>query len=144
MAAIDESEETNRDENDEETKKAISFRNYAPSDNKLEESNDNEDTPAAKKQRVDENRQSSALQQAMREAQSDAVAAGSTSSIQANGDLEMSSMAPKKINWDLKRDIRDKLAKLEKRTQKAIVELLKERLEHEAAEQASSDDSDLD
>ena len=56
---------------------------------------------------------------------------------------DTTAMAPKKINWELKRDIRDKLNKLERRTQKAIVEVLKERLEHEAAEQADSD-SDLD
>ena len=58
--------------------------------------------------------------------------------------MEETIAAPKKINWDLKRDIQDKLKKLEKRTQKAIVEMLKERLEKEAAEQAESGESDLD
>jgi coiled-coil domain-containing protein 12 len=48
-------------------------------------------------------------------------------------------MAPKKINWDLKRDIQPKLDKLEKRTQKAIVNLLRERLEREAT---TADDID--
>ena len=57
----------------------------------------------------------------------------------------VTSMAPKKVNWDLKRDIANKLAKLERRTQKAIVEMLKERLELEAAKEVNSDDdSDLD
>jgi len=32
-------------------------------------------------------------------------------------------VAPKKPNWDLRRDIAGKLAKLEKRTQRAIAEL---------------------
>jgi coiled-coil domain-containing protein 12 len=53
-------------------------------------------------------------------------------------------MAPKKINWDLKRDIQPKLAKLEKRTQKAIVEMLKKRLELEASQAADDDDDDDD
>jgi len=33
-------------------------------------------------------------------------------------------LAPRKIDWDLKRDISKKLEKLEKRTQKAVVEIL--------------------
>ena len=40
-------------------------------------------------------------------------------------------MAPRKPDWDLKRDINPKLAKLEKRTQKAIAELIRERLKEE-------------
>ena len=61
-----------------------------------------------------------------------------------NEEDNITAMAPKKINWDLKRDIQDKIAKLERRTQKAIVELLKERLEKEASEQVSGDDDDDD
>jgi len=33
-------------------------------------------------------------------------------------------LAPKKPNWDLKRDVEKKLAKLEKRTKKAVIEIL--------------------
>lgn len=44
-------------------------------------------------------------------------------------------VAPKKANWDLKRDIAARLDKLERRTQKAILEILREeerqRLEQE-------------
>ena len=36
------------------------------------------------------------------------------------------SVAPKKANWDLRRDVEDKLAKLERRTQRAMVELMQE------------------
>ena len=39
---------------------------------------------------------------------------------------------PKKVNWDLKRDIQGKLDRLERRTQRSLVELLRERLEKEA------------
>ena len=37
-------------------------------------------------------------------------------------------MAPRKPDWDLKRDVAKKLAKLEKRTQRAIAILIRERL----------------
>ena len=37
-------------------------------------------------------------------------------------------VAPKKANWDLKRDIQKKMDKLERRTQAAIVELIKEKV----------------
>jgi len=35
-------------------------------------------------------------------------------------------MAPKKANWDLKREIEPRLAKLERRTQRALVEIMLE------------------
>ncbi|XP_078151691.1 cwf18 pre-mRNA splicing factor isoform X1 [Carex rostrata] len=44
-------------------------------------------------------------------------------------------IAPKKPNWDLKRDVQKKLDKLEKRTQKALYELaLEQQREKEASE----------
>ena len=55
---------------------------------------------------------------------------------------ELSALAPKKVNWDLKRDLQPKLEKLERRTQRAIVELLHQRLEREAAEEVEEDDLD--
>jgi coiled-coil domain-containing protein 12 len=58
--------------------------------------------------------------------------------VAADGDV--SKMGPKKMNADLKRDIQEKMDKLERRTQRAIVSLLKERLEREA----SQDVPDLD
>jgi len=45
--------------------------------------------------------------------------------------LDFSNLAPRKVDWDLKRDIAPKLDKLEKRTQKAIAELIRERLKKE-------------
>ena len=35
-------------------------------------------------------------------------------------------VAPKKANWDLKRDVAKKLEKLERRTQRALMELMQE------------------
>jgi coiled-coil domain-containing protein 12 len=40
-------------------------------------------------------------------------------------------VAPKKANWDLKQHIAKKLEKLERRTQQAIVELIKEKVAQE-------------
>lgn len=53
-------------------------------------------------------------------------------------------MSTKKVNWDLKQDIQKKLDRLEKRTQTAIVHILKERLEREASEEVDDDDNELD
>eukprot|EP01043_Picozoa_sp_COSAG02_P053394 COSAG02_NODE_5889_length_3958_cov_1.680228_1_plen_158_part_00 len=38
-------------------------------------------------------------------------------------------IAPKKANWDLKRDVARKLERLEKRTQRAIVDLIRDKVE---------------
>ena len=43
-------------------------------------------------------------------------------------EIDLTTLAPQKIDWDLKRDVEKKLRLLEKRTQKAIVELIKERI----------------
>jgi len=47
------------------------------------------------------------------------------------------SIAPKKPNWDLRRNVAQKLEKLEKRTQKAIIELM---MEEEKLRQAEAAD----
>jgi len=43
-------------------------------------------------------------------------------------EVELTSLAPRKPDWDLKRDVAGKLEKLERRTQRAIAELIVERL----------------
>jgi len=43
-------------------------------------------------------------------------------------DLDFMNLAPRKPDWDLKRDIAKKLEKLEKRTSRAIGEIIRERL----------------
>lgn len=42
--------------------------------------------------------------------------------------MDITNLAPRKPDWDLKRDVSKKLEKLERRTQKAIAELIWERL----------------
>ncbi|KAK8799202.1 pre-mRNA splicing factor protein [Blastocystis sp. subtype 4] len=46
-------------------------------------------------------------------------------------------LAPKKPNWDLKRGIEHKMEMLEKETQKAMIQMLKEKIE---AEESDSDE----
>ncbi|KAJ8683025.1 hypothetical protein QAD02_018817 [Eretmocerus hayati] len=46
-------------------------------------------------------------------------------------ELDIGSLAPRKPDWDLKRDLAKKLEKLQRRTQKAIAELILERLKKE-------------
>lgn len=45
--------------------------------------------------------------------------------------LDFTNLAPRKPDWDLKRDIAPRLEKLERRTQRAIAELIRERLREE-------------
>lgn len=129
------SEEETKDDETEESKKSISFRNYVPNDSSMEPE---EEGSANKRMRVEECKTSS-LEEALQEAQNELA-----TTVSKDAAADIASMAPKKVNWDLKRDIEKKLAQLERKTQKAIVELLKERLDREATEQAESDASDLD
>ncbi|WAR06341.1 CCD12-like protein [Mya arenaria] len=43
-------------------------------------------------------------------------------------EVDLVNLAPRKPDWDLKRDVAKKLEKLERRTQRAIAELIRERL----------------
>ncbi|KAJ3770760.1 mRNA splicing factor [Lentinula raphanica] len=52
-------------------------------------------------------------------------------------DLNVFNIAPKRPNWDLKRETDKKLAKLERKTQEAIHTLIRQRL---AAQKGESDD----
>lgn len=46
-------------------------------------------------------------------------------------EIDIANLAPRKPDWDLKRDVSKKLEKLERRTQKAIAELIRERLKED-------------
>ncbi|KAL2644689.1 hypothetical protein R1flu_012276 [Riccia fluitans] len=52
------------------------------------------------------------------------------------------SIAPKKANWDLRRDVSKKLEKLEKRTRRAIIELMQE--EEKRRQAAAGVDEELE
>ncbi|XP_059154718.1 coiled-coil domain-containing protein 12-like [Physella acuta] len=52
-------------------------------------------------------------------------------------EVDLSNLAPRKPDWDLKRDVSKKIEKLEKRTQRAIAELIRERLKASQGDLAS-------
>lgn len=52
--------------------------------------------------------------------------------------LDVTSLAPRKPDWDLKRDVAPKLARLERQTQRAIAELIWERLKEKKDEDLAS------
>ncbi|CAI5726654.1 unnamed protein product [Hyaloperonospora brassicae] len=55
---------------------------------------------------------------------------------------EVLTLAPKRANWDIERDIAPMLRKLERRTQHAIVEILREELAAQQLEEDSSTDEE--
>ncbi|KZV92179.1 mRNA splicing factor [Exidia glandulosa HHB12029] len=57
-----------------------------------------------------------------------------------NQELDVFSIAPKRPNWDLKREMERKLAKLERKTQEAILLLTRQRL---AAQKGQGQDEDI-
>ena len=125
----------------------LHFRNYNPKDDRLAareaggignnaNNDDAEEEPKSKKQKTrGSDGEKSALQLALEETRKEQEESGNAPS----GGLNLTLLAPKKINFDLKRDVADKLAKLEKRTQRAIVSLLRERLENEGDSEGDLD-----
>lgn len=110
----------------EDSPKVLHFRNYTPTDSTLESSSTvTTDEPATKRIKQT-NSEKSVLEKALELAKTELP------EIRGEEDVMMMAAAPKKINADLKRDIQPKLEKLERRTHKAIVALLRERLEREA------------
>ena len=58
-------------------------------------------------------------------------------------ELDFMNLAPRKPDWDLKRDVASKLEKLERRTQKAIAELIRERLKEDGLATAVAEAENL-
>ncbi|GAB1609850.1 coiled-coil domain-containing protein 12-like [Argonauta hians] len=85
------------------------FRSYQPLDESLLENQ----LPKAKPGKVEEN------------IQEQLDAANVKTSVE---DVDLFNLAPRKPDWDLKRDISKKLSKLERRTQRAIALLIRDRL----------------
>lgn len=151
-----------------EQKPKLVFRNYTPQSNlhqRQDEENEDEkedgDLPNLKKQKTEDHdtqqlqpiSSSSLLYNALSEARNESKKSigghdNATNSVTAGSVPNMKDMAPKKINADLKRGISDKLAKLERRTQRVLVSMLKERLvmdaERAASEERIDDSDDLD
>lgn len=135
--------------NDESIKPKISFRNYVPKDATLSESagEDGQPLKRLKPNNVDDTPKSALEQALAKTSEESRHAAGQSADSSGIVGTTWSTVTPvtsKKVNWDLKRDIVDKMDKLERRTQRAIVDMLRERLEREAAGDGEEDDSDLD
>ncbi|XP_026461802.1 coiled-coil domain-containing protein 12-like [Ctenocephalides felis] len=86
------------------------FRSYKPQDEQLQENTIPDTKPCDIESEVQEQLESAKTAQTLIE------------------DLDITNLAPRKPDWDLKRDIAKKLDKLERRTQRAIAELIRERL----------------
>ncbi|XP_023240194.1 coiled-coil domain-containing protein 12-like [Centruroides sculpturatus] len=101
-------EEKETSNNKEELPKPV-FRSYQPQDKTLQENI----LPKTKPESVEEEVQ-------------DHVAAGNPEPL--INEVDLSSLAPRKPDWDLKRDAAKKLEKLQRRTERAIAELIRERI----------------
>nr|CAG4636697.1 EOG090X0KZ2 [Eubosmina coregoni] len=85
------------------------FRSYKPVDEDLQKST----VPPAKPENVDH-----LIDQELGKAKEPPVVE----------EIDLLNLAPRKPDWDLKRDVSKKLTKLEKRTQRSIAVLIRERL----------------
>lgn len=90
-------------ENNSKKEKPLKFRNYVPQDEKLQQYKLSRAEIPDLTEKIEKNL-----------------------AIIANKEPELNdlSLAPKKVNWDLKRDIKSKLDKLEIRTQRAVIEMM--------------------
>mmetsp|Transcript_354 Transcript_354/g.810 ORF Transcript_354/g.810 Transcript_354/m.810 type:complete len:181 (-) Transcript_354:338-880(-) len=137
-------------------KPTLSFRNYVPKDASLDATpatttlvDDRGPSSSSKRQKTsggggdDANPEKSALETALLKTSRESREAAGQNVTNWSGITPVSN---RKVNWDLKRDIRGRMDRLERRTQRAIVDLLRERLEREAGEGGGGgeDDSDLD
>ncbi|XP_026578845.1 coiled-coil domain-containing protein 12 [Pseudonaja textilis] len=101
--------------------KDLKLRNYIPEDEELKERVVPNAKPASVEDKVKEQLEAAKPELIIEE-------------------VDLANLAPRKPDWDLKRDVAKKLEKLEKRTQKAIAELIRERLKGQEEELASAVD----
>nr|GEV62591.1 hypothetical protein [Tanacetum cinerariifolium] len=117
---VDEETQANEDQNgdDENNEVNVKFRNYLPHDKQLQEGKlappelPKFEDPVAAEPPVEEKKEDPFL-----------------------------NIAPKKPNWDLRRDVQKKLDKVEKRTQRALYQLMEQQeKERQLAEENGEDD----
>ncbi|KAI9477931.1 MAG: mRNA splicing factor [Benjaminiella poitrasii] len=108
--------QTDRSTSDAE--KGIKFRSYIPNDEKLKEhveistSDDIQETIESETKDMTKETLAQAIEKQKEE-------------------VDLFNLAPKKPNWDLKRDVEKKLEKLERQTQKSIYEIIRKRLQND-------------
>ncbi|KAE8288732.1 Coiled-coil domain-containing protein 12 [Larimichthys crocea] len=115
------------EETTNERHRELKLRNYTPEDEELKERQVPKAKPAsgtwsATRQALDDKYPLFAVEDKVR----DQLEAANPEPIIEEVDL--ASLAPRKPDWDLKRDVAKKLEKLERRTQRAIAELIRDRL----------------
>ncbi|KAI9279935.1 cwf18 pre-mRNA splicing factor-domain-containing protein [Umbelopsis sp. AD052] len=93
-------------------KTELSFRNYTPTDEELQK-NTSIATPDDIKNTVEQETRN-ITKEALEEAER-----------MHKEEIDLFSLAPKRANWDLKRDVEKKLETLDKRTQRAIAEIIR-------------------
>ncbi|XP_014116164.1 PREDICTED: coiled-coil domain-containing protein 12 isoform X2 [Pseudopodoces humilis] len=119
-SAEPESKIPREDEEEEPVKhREIKLRNYDPEDEELKKRK----LPPAKPASVEET-----VKEQLEAAKPEPII----------DEVDLANLAPRKPDWDLKRDVSKKLEKLEKRTQRAIAELIRERLKGQEEELASA------
>ncbi|KAM8967616.1 coiled-coil domain-containing protein 12 [Pelodytes ibericus] len=115
----------------EEKHKDLKLRNYTPLDDDLKQRQVPQAKPISVEEKVKEQLEAAKPEPIIEE-------------------VDLANLAPRKPDWDLKRDVAKKLEKLEKRTQRAIAELIRERLKGQednlaaAVESAKQEDEDSD
>ncbi|KAI3360986.1 hypothetical protein L3Q82_013188, partial [Scortum barcoo] len=93
----------------EEKHRELKLRNYTPEDEELKERQVPKAKPASVEDKVRDQLEAANPEPIIEE-------------------VDLANLAPRKPDWDLKRDVAKKLEKLERRTQRAIAELIRDRL----------------
>lgn len=109
-------------EEDGEKHRELRLRNYVPEDEDLKKRRVPQAKPVAVEEKVKEQLEAAKPEPVIEE-------------------VDLANLAPRKPDWDLKRDVAKKLEKLEKRTQRAIAELIRERLKGQEDSLASAVDA---
>ncbi|CAG8552754.1 10248_t:CDS:2 [Acaulospora morrowiae] len=114
---------------DNEKKPALKFRNYTPINEeiinaaaKIHITTPDDLSETLEKQAVKITKEVEAVEEAKRAEE-----------------VDLFNLAPKKPNWDLKRDVEKKLAKLERKTQASVAKLIRIRLQNALADEATVD-----
>ncbi|TMS10648.1 coiled-coil domain-containing protein 12 [Larimichthys crocea] len=97
------------EETTHERHRELKLRNYTPEDEELKERQVPKAKPASVEDKVRDQLEAANPEPIIEE-------------------VDLASLAPRKPDWDLKRDVAKKLEKLERRTQRAIAELIRDRL----------------
>ncbi|XP_032017670.1 coiled-coil domain-containing protein 12 isoform X2 [Hylobates moloch] len=100
----------------------LRLRNYVPEDEDLKKRRVPQAKPVAVEEKVKEQLEAAKPEPVIEE-------------------VDLANLAPRKPDWDLKRDVAKKLEKLKKRTQRAIAELIRERLKGQEDSLASAVDA---